>query len=571
MYVLLVVIVMTVSGTLIISLTRQKEYENLEERIKTAASYVINNVADATTQEDVLEYLEKAIDETRLDRVFLLDTRSRIIYNKTPLEEQDFFTSQVMTAQNRGTLKQLDKVTLSNGVSYVGYAAPIVFEDRVIYVVYVLGDLTNVEKSIQNAIMAMMIAVVVAMVIAIFLGILFSDFITRPIAMLSKRARDMTRGRLDTKLRVFSDDEIGQLTKNFNRMAISLSETLNQVTSEKNKLEIVFQNMSDGLLVFDKVGVMIHSNPASVRMLQLENQISFKEIFNAYIDITYPELRDMIKEETYSRVILVKNRYFNLYFAKFLDQYNEAVGIICVIQDITEHKRLEEVQKQFVANVSHELRTPLTTIKSYAETLLEGAMDDKEIAIRFLNVINHEGDRMTALVQDLLDLSKLDNEQGKLEMTEINLSMLLNECIEKYQIQATKKKQSLIYHPATQPYLIIGDSNRVEQVIKNIVTNAIKYSEEKAIIEIHMNEESKYYRIVIRDTGVGIPEEDIDHIFERFYRVDKARSREMGGTGLGLAIAKEIMDYHGGKIEVESQIGKGTIFHLLFPRQLNVM
>lgn len=569
MYVLLVLIVMIVSGTLIVVLTRQNEYEAVEERIRTAASYVTNQVADETSREAVFERLKETIENTQFqylnERIFLLD-RNTVAYSITPLEEKEFFTPQVASAQNKGTLSQLDKLELS-GKKYLGYAAPVVLEDKVVYVIYVLGDLTSIDASIREAIMVMLLAVAVAFVVAIVLGILFSDFITRPIAMLSRRAREMTKGRLDLKLKVQSDDEIGQLTANFNQMAESLNHTLNQITSEKNKLEVVFQNMSDGILVFDRKGKLIHHNPASRELLELEGHGSYEEIIGGHLDLSYIGLREKVMEEPYNHILVFGDKYYNIYFAGFLDQYDDAMGIICVIQDITEHKRLEAMQKEFVANVSHELRTPLTTIKSYAETLLDGAMDDRETAERFLSVINNEGDRMTTLVQDLLELSRLDNNQIKLVMQDMNLELVLRECVEKYQIQAAQKRQRLIYYPCEGHCAISGDPNRVEQVFKNILSNAFKYSGEGAMVEVALTGEERYWRIAISDTGMGIGKEDLARIFERFYRVDKARSRELGGTGLGLAIAKEIMEQHGGRIQVESEPEKGTTFHLLFPRQ----
>ena len=269
-------------------------------------------------------------------------------------------------------------------------------------------------------------------------------------------------------------------------------------------------------------------------------------------------------KKTIQNIIRVDDRYFNLCFAKFFSPHETLLGIICVIQDITEHKKLEAMQKDFVANVSHELRTPLTTIKSYTETLLEGALYETETALNFLQVINHESDRMTALVQDLLDLSKLDNKQVHLKIQKLNLNQLLEDSLNKFMIQIDKKNQVLIYHPSEVIFWINGDLYRLEQVLKNILSNAMKYSPETATIEIALYQHDNEVVIEVKDSGVGIPEADLLRIFERFYRVDKARSREMGGTGLGLAIAKEIMDYHKARIEVESTLGQGTTFYLYF-------
>jgi two-component system sensor histidine kinase VicK len=574
MYVLMVIIVMMVSGTIIVLLVQKNEMDSVQISIQEAVEAIkTSGLEDANLDgiDEIKEKLAQVYDDYAAlytdKRIFILDTKAKVVLPEDAAQKGlSFPTHQVMGAITDGNYEPYDKNRKIPGSdkNYIGYAENIKSNGRVVFVLYVLGETTSVTKSIEQTVMVIVFAVFVAMIIAVVLGFVFSSFLTKPISALSMKARDMARGHLDKQMKVYSNDEIGQLTKNFNRMATSLSETLNEITSEKNKLEIVFTHMTDGILVFDKVGVMIHSNPASVSMLKLNRQISFQEVFKPFLDVTYSELKSMVKEETISRVIEVEGKYYSIYFAKFLDQYNEAVGLICVVQDVTEHKKLEEIQKEFVANVSHELRTPLTTIKSYAETLLDGAIDDREVAMRFLGVINHEGDRMTALVQDLLELSKLDNRQIRFAMNDINLAQILEESIDKYKIHSEKKHQSLMYHPPEVECRIIGDVDRVEQVVKNIISNAVKYSPEGALIEISVEKQSKYIKVSISDNGFGISKDDLKRIFERFYRVDKARSREMGGTGLGLAIAKEIMEYHGGKINVSSDPGIGTTFELYF-------
>lgn len=573
MYVLLVIIVMMVIGTIIIMLIRSNEQESIQKDIQLAVQSIKGTITEGASLNE-LETELGSVYENTLElflnkRVFLLDIDAQVV-----LPEADkglsFPTHQVMSAIEDGTYTVPDKnVKLQNSSeNYMGYAENIKSDGRVVYVIYILGNTSSIDENIHQIINVILVASVVAIFIAVILGYVFSGFLTNSIVTLSKKAREMARGHLDQPIKVHSNDEIGQLSKNFNRMSKSLNDTLNEITSEKNKLEIVFKHMTDGILVFDNIGIMIHSNPASINMLMLERQISFQEIFKPYLDIDYKGMKELVKEETISRLVIVESKYYSVYFAKFLDQYDEAVGLICVIQDITEYKKLESMQKEFVANVSHELRTPLTTIKSYTETLLDGAIDDKEVALRFLSVINNEGDRMTTLVQDLLELSKLDNSQVKFSMNDINLEIVLADSIDKYRIHTEKKQQSLVYHKPNFDCRIVGDVNRIEQVIKNIISNAGKYSSEGALIEVSVTDGSKYIKVIIGDSGMGISDEDIGRIFERFYRVDKARSREMGGTGLGLAIAKEIMDYHGGKIEVQSEFGVGTVFSLYFMKSV---
>jgi two-component system sensor histidine kinase VicK len=243
-------------------------------------------------------------------------------------------------------------------------------------------------------------------------------------------------------------------------------------------------------------------------------------------------------------------------------------GYVIVLQDITRQMKLDNMRKDFVANVSHELRTPLTSIRTYAETLLDGAIEDTETATRFLRVIDEEAQRMTLLVSDLLELSRIDAKSTRLETEVVDLAALLRLAIRQSRIQAEGKRQTVEFDPPVAPCFIEANPARVNQVIYNILSNSIKYSPEDTIITINMDITKKFYHVNITDRGIGIPPEDLSRIFERFYRVDKARARAMGGTGLGLAIVKEIMEEHGGRVYASSKIGEGTTMMLRFNRLL---
>jgi two-component system, OmpR family, sensor histidine kinase VicK len=242
----------------------------------------------------------------------------------------------------------------------------------------------------------------------------------------------------------------------------------------------------------------------------------------------------------------------------FTDEAKKPEGIIAVLQDITEQQRLENMRKEFVANVSHELRTPLTSIKSYTESLLDGAIDDKEVSGKFLGVINSEADRMTSIVKDLLQLSRLDNQQMQWCMEDISFEDLVKSAVERMEMEARNKKQTLKCHVMGDVPNIEADYGRIEQVIFNIISNAIKYTPEGGKITVFIGILYNDVYVKVTDTGIGIPESDLPRIFERFYRVDKARSREMGGTGLGLSIAREIVEAHSGTISITSEANKGT-------------
>jgi two-component system sensor histidine kinase VicK len=285
--------------------------------------------------------------------------------------------------------------------------------------------------------------------------------------------------------------------------------------------------------------------------------------FEEYCQKIYREysINDVLYLDAYSTKefdLSVGNRMIKAYFVVFTGEHNKAEGVIAVLHDVTEQQRLENMRKEFVANVSHELRTPLTSIKSYAETLLDGAVDDRESAMHFLSVINSEADRMTRLVKDLLQLSRLDNQQLQWNFEEISLVELVKSSVERMELEAGSRRQALQCFVLGEIPFIEADYGRLEQVVFNLLSNAIKYTPEGGTVTVYIGKIVNDVYFKVADTGIGIPDNDLPRIFERFYRVDKARSREMGGTGLGLAIAKEIVEAHGGAINITSQIGFGT-------------
>jgi two-component system sensor histidine kinase VicK len=571
-YIVLVVIVMVVSGTLVVWSTTIDEYDSMRDELIAATDVISESVNPGESHSAIelaIKTVIKKFGDTYSDKtIYLLDENGEMILTTSSFDNSEgFFSAQVQAALSGKTIKELDTVRKQGeAYSYKGYAKPIMANGSVSYVVYAITSTEPVETTIEKIISIILNSVILS-IIALILGFIFSNYITKPIALLSEHVTLMAAGDLQTTIDVQSSDEIGKLTRNFNIMAKSLNDTLGEISSEKNKLEIVFSQMTDGMLVFDNKGLLTRYNPASEKMLRVKEDDMFDDIFSFYMEDEFGSIYASMHSDIKQHIIKKSDKYYNACFAKFDGQTKENSGMICVVQDITEHKKLELMQKEFVANVSHELRTPLTTIKSYTETLIDGAITEEEIAYKFLNVINNEGDRMTALVQDLLDLSKLDNRQTKFMMQELELNNLVSDSVEKYQIQAEKKQQQLNFFKPKHMYNIVGDAYRVEQVFKNIISNAIKYSPEEAIINVNITEDIRHITVANEETGLGISSEDIERIFDRFYRVDKARSREMGGTGLGLAIAKEIMEYHGGGIRVESVLEEGTTFYLAFPKQ----
>ncbi len=400
---------------------------------------------------------------------------------------------------------------------------------------------------------------------ALGIGILLSRTITRPITKIMHKAEKITQGDFGQVLEIQSDDEIGKLTRTFNYMSMRLKEMLTEVSSEKNKVETILNYMTDGIIAFGIDGELLHTNEAVRKILKnLTYDMDFNQFVGLFgLELTLDEVMAQEKNSGLHKV-QYQDRFLKLQFATFSDENNRIEGIIVVVQDITEEHKLENMRREFVANVSHELRTPLTSVKSYTETLLDGALEDKETAQHFLSVINDETDRMTRLVRDLLILSQHDS-GITLTFEDVSLVELASACVDRMRIEAEKKKQELRLQIKQNMPLIKADRHRIDQLLINIIGNAIKYTPEKGRIIVSLYCEKDMAVVLVEDNGIGVPEQDLNRIFERFYRVDKARSRQMGGTGLGLAIAKEIALLHGGNISAKSKVGRGTQIYIELP------
>jgi two-component system, OmpR family, sensor histidine kinase VicK len=469
-----------------------------------------------------------------------------------------FLSKDEKIFKNEGTIIHSDSMDRD----YFEYIKPS--GNFIFYFIYDKSAWRSIVTDFDNTIL---FSFFIAVIVLLILGYALSKTITSPIINLMYKAQRIAAGDFDNMLVVKADDEIGKLTKTFNFMAKELKNKLIEISSEKSKVETILNYMTDGVIAFNLKGEVIHINPAANKMLALgDMSISFNEFSVKYdLGVSLEEVLYIGTSGSKERDIDLNNKFIRTYFAIFTDEEKKAEGIITVLQDITEQQKLEKMRQEFVANVSHELRTPLTSIKSYTETLLDGAMEDREITEKFLNVINSESDRMTRLVKDLLQLSRLDNEQMQWNLQPVSFVNLVKSTVEKMQIGAKNKGQQLESYIIGEIPDIKADRDRIEQVVINIISNALKYTPEGGSVTVYIGKMYSDVYMKVVDTGIGIPDKDIPRIFERFYRVDKARSREMGGTGLGLSIAKEIVEAHGGTITISSEFGKGTEFIVSLP------
>lgn len=475
-------------------------------------------------------------------------------------------SDNIITAMTgeRGNIVSVDK-------SYMDYAVPVKKDGNSGYIVYIRDTKEELNAVTENVLEIVFGALLLAILTAVVIGFLLSKTITVPIKRLTKRADKLATGDFGSFEETKADDEIGKLSNAFGFMAEELSKTISEVNGEKTKVETILKNMTDGILAFDLDGKVMHINPKAEKILaekDLDN-LNFDEFFKKVeADITMGDLLYIKTDTPNERQIEYNGRFLELNFVT-VETDDKPSGVLVVIHDITNQEKLEMSRREFVSDVSHELRTPLTTVKSYAETLIDSPMDDKDMQDRFLSVIIKEADRMTRIVKDLLTLSKLDEAQtDKKEYDEINLQSLLEGVTEKMYITAKKKNQTINYKPLSQVPLFKNDYDKIEQVVINIVSNAIKYTPEGGNIDIVSGILYNDAFIKVIDNGIGIPKENLGRIFERFYRVDKARSRDTGGTGLGLAIAKQIVENFGGNITINSEFGKGTEVIITVPTKM---
>ena len=418
----------------------------------------------------------------------------------------------------------------------------------------------SVNEQIAQTKLIIIISVVIYTIISILIGYFVLKAVVSPMKKLIKSAEKIASGenvKIDENIQNIG--AVGDIENAFSIVTNELNQKLSEVNRQKKQIETILLHMTDGIIAFDMEGRIIHINPAAKSLLGLsDRENTFEKIFKKLnMDINIEKIVYLENWTSSEQRKNVGNKYVNLLFAPFQDENDMPAGVITVIQDITEHVKLDNMRKEFVADVSHELKTPITSIMGYADTLIEGEYDD-ETRSKFLSVISTEARRMARLVTDLLTLSRYDNKKVETDVTSFDLGDLVKRCLEKLKFEIEKKGHNVECFVTASVPPIVADKYGIERVVLNILSNAIKYTPDNGTIKVYVGFVYNDAYIKVIDNGIGIPESDLTRIFERFYRVDKARSRELGGTGLGLSIAKEILDKNKGSIDIKSKVGKGT-------------
>jgi two-component system sensor histidine kinase VicK len=502
------------------------------------------------------------------------DENFSIIFSTNPSYMRDngdanatqFLESELILAAFNGEPRERDIIDQENKLNSSKHmVVPIHDENnRIAGAIYLKSNLQDIYKTLDESRSIILRATFLALFVTIILGYFIAKSITGPINDVTIKAARMAKGDFEQIVEVRSDDEIGQLASMFNHLTARLKTVLQEVRSEKQKMDTIITYMADGLIAATKEGKIIHVNPKAMEMLKIEKDISIEKNFDEIFDCCDGQLKiqELLKDSedlTGNKMIHIEDGVIlQASYAPFMNQNGELDGIILVLQDVTNNQKLENMRKEFVANVSHELKTPLTTIKSYTETLLDGVIDNKELATNFLQVVDSEAERMARLVRDLLQLSNLDFQQSKWNKKVMDLNKIIEKTMLKLEVSVKNKDQQIQSNFPEHATNIYADEDRIEQVILNLLSNCIKYTPEGGKININVQVYEGTALLKIKDNGIGIPKEDLPRIFERFYRVDKARSRELGGTGLGLSIAQQIVEAHEGTLEIFSEEGNGT-------------
>ena len=586
-YFLLVFIAMVIVGAFIVERLEAQQIDNVVSNMEKDIEAIVQSSSDVSRDkwDEVSEGIQKTLNDWTLGSNGVL----YVIYNEqipsiiasTSRQNTDIIGANALSYKTidptlilkayRGDKASNTSREINENTNIAHLAYPVLTEfGQVKGVFYMTSDLQNVYNTVNASKKILTNATVIALLITVILGFIIASSITEPIRDVTKKAEEMASGNLDQYVEVKSDDEIGQLASMFNYLNLKLNETLQQMDLERSKLDTIFNYMAEGVIAVDTSGNIIHANPIAIDILNIEKRSKAeweKSKDNKFhlesIDIrgiNYKDADTLKGDQTLKR----DSEVYKVKYAPFKNERNNIGGLIIVFQDITREHKLDNMRKEFVANVSHELKTPITTIKSYTETLIDGELGE-DTQKSFLNVIENECDRMGRLVRDLLQLSNLDYQNINWQKRDVSIKELLDHILLKLNLAFKENGHKLTVDIEEDIPDINIDKDGMEQVLLNIIYNSIKYTEKGGNIEVKAKVKDDYVNIEVSDDGIGIPKEDQARIFERFYRVEKGRSRELGGTGLGLSIAKQIVAAHDGEISLKSEFGKGTVINIKLP------
>lgn len=589
-YVLLIIIALQIIGIYFSKQLETNLKTNFQDSIRQRIELVHYSVReemlksrDETSSPSLEVSLKTILQGTStedINKINIVDNRNRIIAtsdtNDQGLVGQRINEKIIRQAMSSETIWDTVSLDRDTGLRVWILAVPVMDNvgpaGELKGVIYVQSNIEKVYEQLNEVNRIFAAGIAVSLAITIILGILVARTITRPISDMRKQAQAMSKGNYARKVRVYGTDEIGQLAIAFNHLTNRLQEAQSTTEAERRKLASVLSNMTDGVIATDRKGKIILINDPALELLHDSRETTLNRPIASVLGLD--------QEYSFEDLIHMNdplNLDFSMNDTPYMLRANFSViqketgfvnGLITVLHDITEQEKIDMERREFVANVSHELRTPLTTMRSYLEALAEGAWKDENIAPTFLNVTQTETERMIRLVNDLLQLSKMDSQEYELNLEFVEFNKFFTQIIDRFEMSKSQNVEFIRLLPE-KSYFVDIDTDKLTQVIDNIISNALKYSPDGGNIRFGFTVHDNMLRVMVSDDGMGIPKENVTRIFDRFYRVDRARARSMGGTGLGLAIAREMIEAHGGKIWAESEEGQGTTIFFTLPYEMD--
>lgn len=575
----LIIIVLVGLGILLGQLFKSYYLESFNERLnieKNLLAFYIeeNGGIPSFKEEDVLK-----INELLNVRATVTDPVGKILYDSgdqlLPHSSTENLTKIIQEVVKK-KLKQEDRLEEGDGFDLHYYWKPIIVNGQQQGFIF-LSIKTNELKQAYGQIWSILsISLGIALIVIIYLGIRIATRYTKPIESATNVAIELAKGNYRARTTVDQMDETGMLGTSINMLAENLQELVKTQEMQQDRLTALIENMGAGLILIDSRGYINLVNKGYIDIFQVNPADKLNKLYYEVID--NKEICNLIAEvfRTEKKVgkqlhipLQIERRYFDVYGVPIIGINNVWKGVLLVFHDITELKNLEQMRKDFVANVSHELKTPVTSIKGFTETLLDGAKNNQETLDAFLSIILKESDRLQTLIHDLLELSKIEQQGFQLNIQNFDLCGLLDEVVALLAGKAEEKNIQMEFSDDHDEVYIDGDVDRLKQVFINLIGNAITYTPPNGKVAIVLEGDNGNIRVHVKDSGVGIEKAEIPRIFERFYRVDWARSRNSGGTGLGLAIVKHLVEAHHGNISVISEIGKGSEFIIEFHKKLS--
>ncbi|HOA96647.1 MAG TPA: ATP-binding protein [Acetivibrio saccincola] len=513
------------------------------------------------------KYINEGDNKTSL-RVTFIDFNGNVLGDS----EADFQSmenhmsrKEVVFSIKEGLGKDIRKsATIDADLLYIAIAM-----DRPEIIIRVSLPLTEINKIYKLIWFYTILITLAAILLVVLISFIISRSLTKSLNELIFVSKEISKGKYDRRINIESKDELGQLSESFNEMAEKLEQTINDLKDKKMEIESIVDSMNAGIVAVnrDKKIILINRIAGDFFGVSLQKEIIGKNIWER---IRNNQLNSII-EETFTGNKSLESGYINME-DKILKMYTspvkprtegeEIVGVIVFIQDVTKIRKLEKIRTEFVSNVTHELKTPITSIRGFIETLKDGAINNKQVAMRFLDIIDIEAERLHVLIDDILLLSEIETKQAALRSENVNIKSLVNEVISIVRSIADEKEVTL-YNKVTEDIFIKGDKNRLKQMFLNLIDNGIKYNVKGGEVTVDAYLDEGKIVIKIKDTGIGIDSKHFPRLFERFYRVDKGRSRDLGGTGLGLSIVKHIVNLYNGSVKVNSELGKGTEFTVI--------